>query len=93
MIIHLPLPAAHGLCGDGGGGRGGGGECGGGEKCFLAPSNLKHLDLSEAAKRMWLKQIKIIAGSKLTHKCIPSGSSISFSSSPPPPSSLPPTSP
>lgn len=43
---------------------------------------------------MWLKQIKIIAGSKRTHKYIPSGCSIfSFSHPAPRPQSLPPTSP
>lgn len=36
-------------------GKGGGSH---GESVFQAPSNLKHLLLSGAAKRMWLTQIK-----------------------------------
>jgi hypothetical protein len=59
----------------------------GGEKRFLAPSNFKHLQLSAAVKRMWLKQIKLIGGSKYTHRFIPSGSSFSFPVSSPPSSS------
>lgn len=64
-MAHLTLIEDQGLCG----GRGDSG------KGFLAASNLKHLWLSGVVKRMWLKQIKITAGSKYTHKSVPSGSS------------------
>lgn len=57
------------------------GERGGGEKPFLAPSNLKHLSLGETVKRMWVKRIKILAGSKRVHKCIPSGKAVAPSPS------------
>ena len=50
VIMHLTLIEDHGLCGGQGRRRG---------KRFLASSNLKHLWLSGAVKRIWLKQIKV----------------------------------
>lgn len=50
VIMHLTLTEDHGLCGGQGRRRG---------KGFLASSNLKHLWLSGAVKRIWLKQIKV----------------------------------
>ena len=47
VITHLTLTEDHGLCGGQGRRR---------RKCFLASSNLKHLWLSGAMKRIWLKQ-------------------------------------